>query len=180
MFREASMLKRVLAGAAVAAMLWTGAWAGDLEDGVAAYKDGDFALALQLWRQLADKGHAIAQFNVGLLYEKGHGVPKDTAEAVRWYERAAENGDVISQFKLGLIYVEGRDTVRQDYDKAAKWYLRAAEKNHVRAQYSLGNLYANGRGVPQDSGKAFEWYERAESTSCTYGDIALIEAPRLS
>jgi TPR repeat protein len=174
------MLKRILAAAVMTAMLGTGAWAGQLEDGVAAYHDADFGLALQLWRELADKGHTVAQFNVGLLYEKGHGVRRDTAEAVRWYERAAENGDVISQFKLGLIYAEGRDTVRQDYDKAAKWYLRAAEKNHVRAQYSVGNLYANGRGVPKDTGKAFEWYERAESTSCTYGDVALIELPRVS
>ena len=38
----------------------------------------------------ADQGHALAQYAVGWLYERGRGVPEDDAEAVRWYRLAAD------------------------------------------------------------------------------------------
>jgi hypothetical protein len=55
--------------------------AGPFEDGVAADKRGDYATALRLWRPLADQGDASAQNNLGFMYENGHGVPQDYAEA---------------------------------------------------------------------------------------------------
>jgi TPR repeat protein len=32
------------------------------------------------------------QFMVGLLHDRGEGVPQDRKEAVKWYRRAAEQG----------------------------------------------------------------------------------------
>jgi TPR repeat protein len=172
------MLKGVVAGIWLAVMLGGPASAGPLEDGVAAFKDGDYATALALWHRAADASDPVAFFNIGLAYEKGYGVAKDGDEAIKWYKRAADKGDVISEFKLGLVYAEGV-SVPQNYTSAAQWYIKAAENNHVRAQVNLGTLYANGRGVPQNAAKAFELYERAETTACSYGDTAAAEAPRL-
>ena len=42
-----------------------------LDDGVAAYKRGDYAIALKEFRALASEGDAIAQNNLGVMYEKG-------------------------------------------------------------------------------------------------------------
>ena len=55
--------------------------AGPLEDATAAYDRGDYATALRLLRPLADQGDAIAQFNLGLMYDQGQGVPQNYAEA---------------------------------------------------------------------------------------------------
>lgn len=41
--------------------------AGPLEDAVAAYQRQDYATALKLWRPLADKGNADAQFRLGVM-----------------------------------------------------------------------------------------------------------------
>ncbi len=71
------MLKQFVAGVAVAVMLTGVAVAGPFEDGVAAYKRGDYATALRLWRPLAEQGDADAQFNLGLMYANGEGVPQD-------------------------------------------------------------------------------------------------------
>jgi TPR repeat protein len=172
------MLKGVVAGFSLAVMLGGAASAGQLEDGVAAFKDGDYVTAFKLWQQAADAGDPVAIFNVALSYEKGYGVAKNGDEAVKWYKRAAAKGDVVSEFKLGLIFAEGV-SVPQNYTSAAQWYIKAAGNNHVRAQVNLGTLYANGRGVPQDASKAFELYERAENTACSYGDTAAAEAPRV-
>ncbi len=67
---------------------------------VEAYERGDYATALAgLWDRLAaELGLAAAQHNLGVMYDRGEGVPKDNAEAVRWYRLAAEQGADRAQF----------------------------------------------------------------------------------
>jgi len=43
--------------------------------------------------KLAQQGNTEAQFNLGHMYEYGHGVPKNEAEAMNWFRLAAEQGD---------------------------------------------------------------------------------------
>ncbi|MGZ9067733.1 MAG: hypothetical protein ACXW2I_20630, partial [Burkholderiales bacterium] len=43
--------------------------------GEAAYAAGDFSDAVKIWRPLADKGDAQAQYAMGLLARRGLGVP---------------------------------------------------------------------------------------------------------
>ena len=52
----------------------------------------------------AEKGDADAQFNLGLMYHKGQGVPQDDAESVKWYRKAAEQGNVYAQRNLGIRF----------------------------------------------------------------------------
>ena len=40
-----------------------------------------------------EQGDASAQYNLGVMYATGRGVPEDGTEAVRWYRAAAEQGD---------------------------------------------------------------------------------------
>ena len=49
-------------------------------------------------RRGAAQGDAAAQFNLGLMFEHGHGVPRDCVEAARWYRKAAAQG-------LSLIHI---------------------------------------------------------------------------
>jgi len=42
------------------------------------------------------------------MYQRGNGVPKDSAEAVKWWSKAAEQGDATAQYGLGNVYREGR------------------------------------------------------------------------
>ena len=44
----------------------------------------DAALPTDSMRRLAEKGNAGAQFNLGLMYDNGEGVPKNKAEAAKW------------------------------------------------------------------------------------------------
>ena len=43
------------------------------------------------YRKAADQGDARAQNTLGLMYDKGQGVPQDDVEAVRRYKKAGEN-----------------------------------------------------------------------------------------
>ncbi len=126
--------KAKIAGLALIAALFAGftlgltapAWAG-ADEGVAAYHRGDYATALREWRPLAEQGNAKAQFNLGLIYSKGRGVPQDYTEAARWYRRAAEQGVAQAQYTLGFMYSKGR-AVPQDYAQAHMWYSLAVSR----------------------------------------------------
>ncbi len=121
----------------------------DFQVGLDAYKRGDYDTALKEFQPLAELGDAEAQFNLGLLYVRGQGVPQDDQEAVRWYRLAADQDFASAQGLLGLMYYEGRG-VPQDYTEAVKWYRLAAEQGLAVAQYKLGLMYALGHGLSKD------------------------------
>ncbi len=41
----------------------------------------------------AEQGDAAAQYNLGVCYSNGQGVPKDIDKVVEWYQKAAVQGD---------------------------------------------------------------------------------------
>jgi Sel1 repeat len=127
---------------------------------MAAYRNGDFATALQLSRALADQGDARAQSTLGRIYYGGRGVPQDDNEAVKWFRRAADQDDASGNFYLGVMFADGRG-VPQDYAEAAKWYRLAADLNDAQAQYNLGLAHAKGEGVSQDNVSAHMWFNLA-------------------
>ncbi len=107
------------------------AWAG-YDEGMAAYKRGDYATAMREWRPLAEQGDAEAQSNLGFMYQHGQGVSQDYAEATRWFRKAAEQGYDRGQYNLGDMYSRGRG-VPQDYVLAHMWFNLAATQGHKNA-----------------------------------------------
>lgn len=101
--------------------------AGSFEDGVAAHKRGDYGAALKFFKAVAEQGDATAQYNLGLMYSDGQGVPQDYAEAMRWYKLAAQQGDSTAQHNLGVMYAKGQG-VLQDYARSYLWFNLAATK----------------------------------------------------
>ena len=64
----------------------------DLDDGADAYQKQDYKTAHKLWFPLAEQGEARAQYNVGLMYANGRGVPQDYVLAHMWWNLAGSNG----------------------------------------------------------------------------------------
>jgi len=100
------------------------AWA-DLQAGVNAYERGDYDMALAEFRPLGDQGDAVAQYNLGVMYDNGQGVPQDYQEAEKWYRRAADQGVAQAQSNLAMMYYSGQG-VPQDYVLAHMWANLAA------------------------------------------------------
>ena len=116
--------------------------------------------ALLWFRKAAEQGDAIAQFNLGLLYYYGDGVPQDYVKAASWYRKAAEQGYAGAQAGLAALYYKG-EGVSQDYTATAFWFRKAAEQGDINAQLALGGLYHAGQGVPQDKAQAVLWTRKA-------------------
>ncbi|MGA9850963.1 MAG: tetratricopeptide repeat protein [Roseiarcus sp.] len=141
--------------------------ADPLEDGVAAYRQGDFAAAMRLLRPLADAGDAKAEFHLGRMYALGQGVGQDPRQAVAWYRKAAERGDAEAEFVLGVMSLD-RSGASQDAGQAVAWLRKAADKGVFNAQFRLGMMYAKGAsGLEPDPIAARMWLslaaERAEN-----------------
>lgn len=92
----------------------------DVEIGGQALERGDYTAAYNEFRPLAERGNAVAQFNLGVMYANGQGVPQSYAEAVRWFRMAAAQGYVNAQRNLGVMYTLGRG-VQQDYVQGYLW-----------------------------------------------------------
>lgn len=152
---------RILIAVGIALGLAAPAWAG-WDEGWAAYEQGDYEMALQEWRPLAEQGDADAQYNLGVMYQYGRGVAEDPAEAATWYRKAAEQGDAGAQYNLGVMYVEGQG-VAQDYDEAVAWYRKAAEQGDAFAMVNLAAMYSYGKGVPRDYVRTHMWTSLAAS-----------------
>ena len=104
----------------------------DYQVGLDAYNRGDFATALREWTLAAEQGNADAQYNLGLMYDNGRGVPQDYATAAKWYTLAAEQGFALAQNNLGFMYGNGVG-VPQDYVYAHMWFNIAASSGHKGA-----------------------------------------------
>jgi TPR repeat protein len=117
---------------------------------------------LRKWTPLAEQGNADAQYNLGLMFQKGHDVPMDYKAAVKWYRLAAEQGYAAAQVNLASMYDNGQG-VLQDDKAAVKWYKFAAEQGDAVAQFNLGLMYDYGEGIPQDNVYAHIWGNLAAS-----------------
>ena len=84
-------------------------------------------------KRLAEQGYALAQYNLGFMYNNGRGFPENDAEAVRWYRLAAEQGNASAQQNLGVMYVNG-DGVPQNNVRAYVWYSVAAAQGNEDAR----------------------------------------------
>lgn len=146
--------------------------AGPREDADAAFARGNYATALRLLRPLADHDEPIAQYDLGVMYAKGQGVPQDYAEAVKWFRTAADHGHSDAQYSLGVMYANGQG-VPQEYAEAARWYRKAADQGEPSAQYSLGLMYDKGQGVPRDNAEAMTWVRKAAEQGDPKAETAL-------
>lgn len=152
-------MKRIAVFVAALMALAAPAWAS-YDTGWYAYTAGDFALAHSEWRPLAEAGDARAQYQLGLMYQKGEGVDADPAEAARLFGLAAGQGHSPSSFNLAQLYYTGNGVPR-DHGEAARLAEQAAKLGNAEAQFFLGALYQLGHGVPADLVESHVWLSLA-------------------
>ena len=85
-------LKHVVAAIILVLGFAAPAAAGPLEDADAAISRRDYATAVRLVRPLAEQGDANAQYNLGVFYDNGLGVPQDKVSAYTWLNLSAAQG----------------------------------------------------------------------------------------
>jgi S1-C subfamily serine protease len=114
----------------------------------------------------AAQGDAEAQFQLGMKYRNGDGVPKNYADALKWLQKAAEQGNAKAQSEFGLMHEEGLGTA-VNYPEAVKWYRKSAEQGCAFGLNNLGVMLDHGRGTAQDIGESSRLFRKAAELGMT-------------
>lgn len=96
-------------------------------------------------RKSAEKGDPSAQNNLGVMYERGEGVPKNNLEAVKWYQLSAEQGNRYAQCNLAMMHQFGRGIPKNEY-KAVQWFQKSAQQGYSEAQLMLALMHNQQQG----------------------------------
>lgn len=117
----------------------------------------------------AEQGDAVAQFDLGFLYDNGIGVAEDDEQAIYWYNRSAHGGDKVAQFNLATLYEMG-EGVEQDYIQAYMWYYIASQKGHPESEDYLASLAEEMTTVEiqQATSRARHWLCEQKRASATH------------
>ncbi len=83
-----------------------------------------------------ERSLAEVHFNIGVMFSKGDGVPKNATQAAKWFLKAAEEGMPEAQFSIGQCYLSGNG-VQQNTSLAMKWIQKAARNNFKPAQEEI-------------------------------------------
>jgi TPR repeat protein len=75
----------------------------------------DDATAVMWYTKAAEQGHAIAQFNLGVMYANGDGVPEDNISAYMWLNLAAALGNENAKNNKEIVT---KKMTREDISKA--------------------------------------------------------------
>ena len=134
--------------------------AAEVNLGANAYDEGRPSVALRYWLPLARQGNPRAQNNLGVMYERGHGVSKDYKKAKIWFDRAAQQDLEEAKVNLGLLYYSGSG-VTQNFEKAFALFFDAAQNKLPEANHMLGLLNYFGLGTLSNLPAAKQYFEAA-------------------
>ena len=129
--------------------------------------------AAELFTKAAELGNRRAQTNLGLLYLRGQGVPRDLVQARAWLEKAAAGDDPYALYALGRAMEESAPPAMADATRAVDLFRRAAEKGHPLAAVRYGLALAEGVGVKKDPAAGHRWLVQAQENGVPEAALAL-------
>jgi hypothetical protein len=152
----------------------TPASAQTVKAGIEAWQQADYSRAVAIWRPLAEKGNADAQFDLGEAYRLGRGVTINLGAATTWFERAAKQGHIDAQRILGLLLFQNGDRVN-----GLKWLKMAADRDDPGALLIYGTALVNGDGVKRDPTLGYSYVSRAAAKGFAPANETMADLDRL-
>lgn len=120
----------------------------------------DNAEAFKWALKAAERGHPVAEHNVGDFYFEGVGVEKNPEQARYWLMKAAEQGFAHSQWLLATLYLNGVGGP-PDREEALKWLTKSLVQEHSPSMETLAGMFTDPNGVPQQPQLVFDLHRAA-------------------
>lgn len=141
-------------------LILTMAHAGEIEDGIRYFRNGEYDKAAILAQSGQTKNSAEAQYYVGILYRDGlGGIKKHQDIAAWWLEKAAARNYLPAQYALAQLHAKNKNS-DSELKKAFYWYEKAAENGHPLAQYKMAeHVMSSWQRTPEQTREAIKWYE---------------------
>jgi TPR repeat protein len=128
------------------------------KEATAAFAHKEYAKAMKLFKPLAEKGNALAQYNIALMHKMGLGVPKSEKEARKWARLAAKQGHADAQLLMGSLYY--KQSGEESPDVPSRLYLVRSVGRAGKFRGQEGSRFAHqgddaaaSRGSPRQGAK---------------------------
>ncbi len=132
----------------------------------------DYSQAYEWWKKASLKSNMYAIANLGMCYQLGRGVERDSVDAVRLYEKSIKDGNhsllnqraekasksAFDAMLVGECYQNGIG-VNKDFTKAAGYYVKAAANGSVDGMRQAGICFLNAK----ENAKALQYFEQGAS-----------------
>jgi len=103
-----------------------------------ALDDEDFVTSLNWLEKSAQKNNVEAQYNLGVFYERGYGVPEDLKKAKEWFQLAADQGLELAIKKVKELN-EKESEIDLVYNNEITENLTNENLEHSKKEYNLTN-----------------------------------------
>lgn len=130
--------------------------------------------AYQWFEMAALRGHANAQFNLGVMHQQGLYVPRDIKQAILWYNKAAKSNHGAAHFNLGLIWM-GDEFGKPDYRRAISHFKSSYGEGVARSAFMIAQIYETGilnYGHSRPD-LAMQWYKKAARSGVKKAEAAM-------
>jgi TPR repeat protein len=174
MERRGNFLARWLIGAMFCASTAAAAQ-GDLKQGALAYSKGDLPGAVNHLRPLAEGGHALAQYLLGVALANAKPPLLNVAEGEGWLMKSAAQGNIAAMRDLGQLSMFGKSPPNRA--EAEKWLLAAANRGDEQAQHLLGVFYLDAKGSERRPSEAYKWLLLASQRGHLLSGVMLTSSP---
>ena len=139
------------------------------------YIDGDYIprdiqKGIFWYEKAIENNEFFAAGKLAEMYLEGDKIPQNIQRAFELYQQDANSenlGRASSMVALAKMYRSGikdnygHTIIGQNPKMALEWLTKATDENDNDAMEMLGDMYYNGEGVEKDTGRAFQWYEKA-------------------
>ncbi|NBQ85072.1 MAG: hypothetical protein EBU03_02970 [Methylophilaceae bacterium] len=122
--------------------------------------DKNYVAARWAYDHAKEQEQNLANYNLGLIYEYGKGVPVDVTQAQKHFLASAEKGSSQAMLRLAHAYMGGGELGFYGHEALA-WLKKAAAKGQVDAWYELGLMHEAGVATRLNFDEAKNHYQKA-------------------
>ena len=97
-------------------------------------KEERVRIAVEIFKETADKGNPSAQLRYGICLWQGEGISANSFEALKYLKLAADSGNSAAMYVIGKAYWNGGNGIEQDKNQGAEYLKNAARSNHPKAK----------------------------------------------
>ena len=134
-----------------------------LDEAVAAYKSGNYELAFSEFELADTTDKPEAMFYLGLMYDEGRGVLKDSRKAAELFHQSAQGGYGRGCNAIGVCYRDG-DGVEKDIEVAIRWFEAGAQLNTPACYRNIGYIYRD----KKQYAKALSYWQKGADLGNVY------------
>jgi len=143
------------------------------DEGMDAYKDKRYDLAHKVWMVSAEKDDALAQYNIGMLYNTQSFHLSSKEKAYKWYKKSANLGYAPALLSLGDFYQNGI-VVDKNTAKAIELYKKSAKQENPDSFGVLAELYFQEKDYKNAKKWLIKINRRGDGTASTFYKLGYI------